>query len=1627
MKKLLLLALTVFTALPIAFAQQISRNIPLLPLSELQQSKLAAVPRLKMPETRSPLLLPVSVDNSALPYFRPLFTQSGLECGQASSIGLGLTYELDLKRQVPANLTQNQYATYFTYDFLNGGSDAGVSFLESWEIVKRCGNPSVLDYGGLSYGGSARWMSGYDKYYNAMHNRITDVYSISLSTADGINTLKSWIYNHMNASAPGGVAHFYSQYGAVTTQLPTGTPEAGKYVITSWGSSPNHAMTILGYNDSIRFDYNGDGQFTNDVDINGDGIVDVRDWEIGGFKIANTYGNVTNWANQGFSWAMYRSFAESSSSGGIWENLAYIAYAKQNVDPKLTMKVTLKHSSRNKIKIMAGVAKNLSATEPEVTLNLPIFDFLGGDKFMQGGTTEADKTIEFGLDATPLLSEITSGQPAKFFLLLQENDPSNQATGSIISYELIDYTSGAVSIPCASSNVPIVENGLTSLSVTATINVSQPAITSVALPEARIYEPYSQQMTASGGTTPYKWQFVNDYSETRQTAVFPSVTAQQLSVTNSSSGYATRDLPFAFPFYGKIYTKVYPHVDGYLMFDNLNLPWPYIIYEKTYFKDTRSISPYMSKPLILTASEGDGIWYQGDQNSATFRWKASMSGMSPATDLNFSVTLYPNGNIDFNYGSITSPDYISWIAGISNGDGVNYHFAAITDSLAEPVANTMTHLVSQPFPTEMSISGDGLFSGTPLHAYQNLPIRFYAEDNNFLYTTKTLNFSTKGVELAYTVNSGGDSIIEYGETAHLTAVLKNISSSALHNVVLKLSVNDPFISLTDSTESIGTLMPGQTMTFPDACKFNVSNAVPDGHPFNLHNQIVADEDTYYRNIPQNARSANILVSSVTVADGNNNILMPGETANLLITLKNTGGSRAVNMAALLSTIDPGLSILQGSAAMDTLKPNISRVLTFQIKASASCPARHVGFMMMHLSADKEIQANDSIFVNIGPVVEDFETGDFSRYPWHLNGNVNWSVSNVLPYEGTYCAASGTMIDNQQCNMYLTMDFLSGSDISFYRKVSSETNYDFLYFYVDGVEFGKWSGEVPWGKVTYTVGGGVHTLKWAYSKDYSVSSGSDKAWVDYISWPPISTQLFIVYGGPDGTDCSSEGYQLSATVVNASSLWWTSSGDGSFTGGNSVNAIYHPGNTDQLVGSAILTIHAMNNSQPIMSDNLTLTILPSPMANAGPDRSVCPGNSIALTLASATSQNSVLWTTAGDGIFNNPSLINPVYNPGSNDIAAGSVILTMTASGLTACAPTSDALTLTILPAMFANAGIDKTVSYGASTQLNGSCSGGSGNFTASWSPANLLVYPFSFTPLTVNLSSSALFTLTVTDAGSGCISTDQMSVIVTGGPLSVTVFATPQQICAGDSSHLSTLAGGGSGSYTYQWSSNPPGYASSLPNPLVYPDSTTTYYVSVYDGSATANGQVTVSVNSLPLSPGMPAGPTYVNLLAGTSSDYTSTGSPNASQYLWHFSPAAAGNIVASGPACQVQWNAAFSGTAFLWVNALNNCGESNSSDTLRITAGNQIGMPGTGNTDELVVYPNPSDGSFKLSQLDPGTYELKVYNAEGKNMVNKVICVQFRGEIQILNLSQFAKGMYFLNLKNNLHRYTRKLSLIPL
>ncbi|MFU8844086.1 MAG: T9SS type A sorting domain-containing protein, partial [Bacteroidales bacterium] len=187
---------------------------------------------------------------------------------------------------------------------------------------------------------------------------------------------------------------------------------------------------------------------------------------------------------------------------------------------------------------------------------------------------------------------------------------------------------------------------------------------------------------------------------------------------------------------------------------------------------------------------------------------------------------------------------------------------------------------------------------------------------------------------------------------------------------------------------------------------------------------------------------------------------------------------------------------------------------------------------------------------------------------------------------------------------------------------------------------------------------------------------------------ISDQIILTivpaptaFAGEDAVVCSNDAYQLAeSTAENYAEIEWSSSGDGTFDTYTALHPIYTPGVLDIESGIVLLTLtaHGLGNCDDI-SANLSLTIEKAPYVYAGIDTHIVEGSSITMEDAEAQYFDAVLWTTSGDGSFDNPASVNPVYTPGENDNAAQLVILTLTAFGNSPCTDQSDEMILTISP------------------------------------------------------------------------------------------------------------------------------------------------------------------------------------------------------------------------------------------------------------------------------------------------------------------------------------------------------------
>ncbi len=137
----------------------------------------------------------------------------------------------------------------------------------------------------------------------------------------------------------------------------------------------------------------------------------------------------------------------------------------------------------------------------------------------------------------------------------------------------------------------------------------------------------------------------------------------------------------------------------------------------------------------------------------------------------------------------------------------------------------------------------------------------------------------------------------------------------------------------------------------------------------------------------------------------------------------------------------------------------------------------------------------------------FSQSSLATAPWASSTPRPWLLQSATAAGGRFALRSGATGDGQDSILTLVAHTRTGAG-SFDMRVSSEANWDFFEFYLNGVKIDRWSGEVPWRSYQFNLVAGQNTLSWRYVKDNNFSSGLDAAFMD---------NLFLPLDTPDPTD------------------------------------------------------------------------------------------------------------------------------------------------------------------------------------------------------------------------------------------------------------------------------------------------------------------------------------------------------------------------------------------------------------------------------------------------------------------------------------------------------------------------------
>ena len=265
--------------------------------------------------------------------------------------------------------------------------------------------------------------------------------------------------------------------------------------------------------------------------------------------------------------------------------------------------------------------------------------------------------------------------------------------------------------------------------------------------------------------------------------------------------------------------------------------------------------------------------------------------------------------------------------------------------------------------------------------------------------------------------------------------------------------------------------------------------------------------------------------------------------------------------------------------------------------------------------------------------------DNTTLVWSTTGDAPWIGQSAVSFLGGSAAQSGLILDNKASHLDTTV--IGPGTLTFYWKVSSEANYDFLRFSMDGTaSLPPVSGVVDWQQKTVSIPSGQHTLRWSYTKDFSSSVGADAGWVDAIVYSATPLTVTTIGQGkvtsnPAGIDCGTdciESYAsgTSVTLTAIPSAGYTFSGWSGDCAGSG---------TCVLSMTAAKSVTATFNITPPLQFPLTVSIIGQGKVTSNPEGINCgiecseeytSGTYVTLTAIPAAGYSFTGWSGACTG-------------------------------------------------------------------------------------------------------------------------------------------------------------------------------------------------------------------------------------------------------------------------------------------------------------------------------------------------------------------------------------------------------------
>ena len=573
------------------------------------------------------------------------------------------------------------------------------------------------------------------------------------------------------------------------------------------------------------------------------------------------------------------------------------------------------------------------------------------------------------------------------------------------------------------------------------------------------------------------------------------------------------------------------------------------------------------------------------------------------------------------------------------------------------------------------------YEGNWRPAFGNVAGKYFLQQSSWPYNVNnkaiTHKMFTAHCDAFLTLYTVVPTAMNVSHPSQISASTTSVNVSAPQGAVIALTRNNNILAVATATGS------SQIITFP-------------AQPSNSNITIVATKQDKLRYVGTihviSEPSLNVTEMSLNDANGNNQ-LDYSEQSSFNFTIKNTGDQASSQATATLTTDTPQyVTINQSTASIPALSPNQTTNLenVFDITVANNVPnGTQLQFNLTMVSGNHNWRHNFSLaaYAPVFKISDGITIHDEGTYKGNGNGRLDPGETASITF--TYENEGGSTANDVNATLSTaTQQYITISDPTVTTPTVNASQSVEVSYYVN-VAANMPLGEAAEFTLTVASGSYSHTNNYSHRVGLEIASFEngldDFEWENDAEhpWTIVSTNphsgSYCLQSGTIGhnqtstlsiqfnvenstdeirffrkTDCEMNGDYLRFYIDNTLQQEWTGTiswrevefpvtqGEHTFTWAYEKNASGSNGDDHAWIDEILFPVRHIDFA-----------------CNAGADQDICqvPAQLDAVVFGYA----SLLWTTDGDGSFNQDDILNPVYTPGEQDLVNKVVTLSLTAT------------------------------------------------------------------------------------------------------------------------------------------------------------------------------------------------------------------------------------------------------------------------------------------------------------------------------------------------------------------------------